>query len=235
MTHPYTNKNKDVSLSAESVAAYLTENPDFFTKQPYLLKQLSIPHQFDGNVQSLIERQVNLLRDENNQLKKKIQNNQLLSKAKRHVQQQVYQYSFELLQADSIAELYRLLCKGLDRWFAAKWVKLFIFNVNILSERNDGVLFLGNASKLRYMFIELLNRNKPLCTSLQIEQLHMLFNADTDKVKSNLVIPIKQADWNGLFVLGSEQNNQYGIGEELDMLVYISELTSFKIQQLINA
>jgi len=64
------------------------------------------------------------------------------------------------------------------------------------------------------MFTELLNRNKPLCSSLQTEQLQILFGNDTDKVNSNLLMRIKQSNWNGMFVLGSEERNQYGIGNE---------------------
>jgi uncharacterized protein len=234
LTHSYTTKNKDIPLSAKSVQAYLASNPDFFIQHPQILKELSIPHALGANVHSLIERQVNLLRDENNELKKTAKQNTELSNAQRYLKQHVYQFTFEILQAETVDELYRLLCLGLGKWFAASWVKLFIFNSNKNIQYNSGVYFLNNESKLRYMFTELLNRNKPLCTSLQTEQLQMLFGNDTDKVNSNLVMPIKQANWNGLFVLGSEERNQYGIGEELDLLVFISELVSFRLEQLQN-
>ncbi len=133
-----------------------------------------------------------------------------------------------------MVELYRLLCLSLGKWFAATRVKLFIFNANLKTEHIGGIHFHNNESKIRFMFTELLNRNKPLCSSLQTEQLQILFNKDTDKIKSNLVVPIKQTNWNGLFVLGSGERDQYGVGEELDMLVFISELVAFKLQQLID-
>jgi uncharacterized protein len=232
LTYSYSNKNKDIPLSVESVEAYLSSNPDFFIQHPFVLKDLTLPHQFEGNVHSLIERQVSLLREENNELKKEIRQSDDLSIAQRHLQQHVYQYTFELLQIETELELHRLLCLGLGKWFAAKWVKLFIFNANSKTHHVEGIHFLNNESQLRFMFTELLNRNKPLCSSLQTEQLQMLFNEDTDKVKSNLVMPIKQTGWSGLFVLGSEERNQYGIGKELDMLVFISELVALKMQQL---
>jgi len=238
VTYSYTNNNKDITLSAESVAAYLTSNPEFFIQNQSVLKQLTIPHilahALEGNIQSLIECQVALLREENNELKKSIKQNEELSITQRHIQQHIYQFAFELLKAETVVELYRLLCLGLGKWFAATWVKLFIFNANLKTEHIGGIHFLNNESKLRFMFTELLNRNKPLCSSLQTEQLEMFFNRDTDKIKSNLVIPIKQASWHGLFVLGSIERDQYGVGEELDMLVFISELVAFKLQQLID-
>jgi len=232
VAYTYNNKNKELALSAESVAAYLTSNPDFFTQNPTLLKQLSIPHALSGNVQSLIERQVDLLREENNEFEKLIKKNDTLSKTQHHLQQHIYQFIFELLNTKTELELYRLLKLDLGEWFSASWVKLLIFDSGRKAGHIGGIHCLNNESKLRFMFIEMLNRNKPLCSSLQTEQIQMLFNKDADKVKSNLIIPIKQGSWYGLFVLGSSERNQYGVGGELDMLVFISQLLSFKLQEL---
>ncbi len=85
MTYSYTNKNKDITLSAESVVAYLTANPEFFIQNQSVLKQLTIPHALEGNVHSLIERQVALLREENNELKKSIKQNDDLSITHHHL------------------------------------------------------------------------------------------------------------------------------------------------------
>ncbi|MCZ6805246.1 MAG: DUF484 family protein [Proteobacteria bacterium] len=57
-----------------------TSNPEFFIQNQSVLKKLTIPHilahdlahDMEGNVQSLIERQVALLREENNELNKSI-------------------------------------------------------------------------------------------------------------------------------------------------------------------
>lgn len=62
-------------LSVEQVATYLSQHPDFFQQHTEILKHLVIPHAEDsravgtGQTVSLIERQVQSLRDENKQLK----------------------------------------------------------------------------------------------------------------------------------------------------------------------
>jgi uncharacterized protein len=234
VAYTYNNKNKELTLSAESVAAYLTSNPDFFTHNPALLKKISISHALTGNVQSLIERQVGLLREDNNEFKKLIKKNNALSKTQHYLLQHIYQFTFELLNTKTEIELYRLLKLNLGKWFSASWVKLLIFESGRKTGHIGGIHCLKNESRLRFMFIEMLNRNKPLCSSLQTEQIQMLFNKDADKVKSNLIIPIRQGSWYGLFVLGSNERNQYGVGGELDMLVFISQLLSFKLQELWN-
>ena len=50
-----------VGLDEDSVAAYLSEHPEFFNKQEDLLAKLRIPHKSGGAI-SLLERQVSLLR-----------------------------------------------------------------------------------------------------------------------------------------------------------------------------
>lgn len=232
VAYTYNNKDKELTLSAESVSVYLTSNPDFFTQNHAVLKQLSIPHALTGNVQSLIERQVALLRVENKEIKKQLKKNSDLSITKNCIQQHVYQFTFDLLNTKTEIELYRLLKLNLGEWFSASWVKIFIFGSDKKAGHIGGIHILKNESILRFMFIEMLNRNKPLCSSLQVEQIQVLFNEDADKVKSNLIVPIRQENWHGLFVLGSSERNQYGVGEELDMLVFISELLSYKLQEL---
>ncbi len=234
MAHTKNNNDQEIALSAESVAAYLTSNPDYFTKNPEVLKQLSVPHAIQGNVHSLIERQVLLLREENKTLKNNLKKSNKLSVTQNCTQKHVYQFTFELLKAKTEIELYRLLKLNLGDWFAASWVKLLILGTD-KSESIGGIHFLKNDSRFRFMFTEILNREKPLCSSLQTEQIQMLFNKDAEKVNSNLIIPVKQANWHGLFVLGSSERNQYGVGKELDMLVYISELVSFKLQEMWNS
>ncbi len=228
------NNNKDTSLSAEGVLAFLTANPDFFIHNEELLKQLNIPHNPGLNIESLMQRQVVLLREENRELKKSIKQNEELDKSFSHLRQHIYQFTLKLLEAESITDMYRLLCLSLGKWFSAHEVKIFLFNAEAETDHIGGIYFLSDQSKLRFMFSELFNFNKPLCDSLQTEHLDALFKKDTLKIKSTLLVPMKQTDWSGLFVLGSTDKDQYSYGEELNMLVFVSELVSFKLQQLME-
>ena len=54
--------NQQAELTAEQVVAYLKENPDFFKKNPNLIADLNFKHDTGGAV-SLIQRQVELLRE----------------------------------------------------------------------------------------------------------------------------------------------------------------------------
>jgi uncharacterized protein YigA (DUF484 family) len=68
-------------IDAEQVAAYLLENPDFFTQFPQVIEQISIPHSHKGSV-SLVELQSEQLRKKVRSLSHKL--NQLISIAKQN-------------------------------------------------------------------------------------------------------------------------------------------------------
>ena len=68
-------------IDAEQVAAYLLENPDFFTQFPQIVEKISIPHSHKGSV-SLVELQSEQLRKKVRSLSHKL--NQLISIAKQN-------------------------------------------------------------------------------------------------------------------------------------------------------
>lgn len=62
---------KKTALDAQAVADYLLAHPDFLRDRRKLLTQLSIPHPAGGAV-SLVERQVEVLRQENRKLEQRL-------------------------------------------------------------------------------------------------------------------------------------------------------------------
>jgi uncharacterized protein YigA (DUF484 family) len=71
----------DNLIDAEQVAAYLLENPNFFTQFPHLIEKITIPHVHKGSV-SLVELQSEQLRKKVRSLSHKL--NQLISIAKQN-------------------------------------------------------------------------------------------------------------------------------------------------------
>lgn len=71
-----TTKSSAAELSADSVIAYLRDNPNFFKTHPQLLTDLNFTHE-TGAAVSLIQRQVELLRERHNTTRQRLidQNN----------------------------------------------------------------------------------------------------------------------------------------------------------------
>jgi len=233
LAHTYNTKNKKFSLSEQGVASYLCENPDFFVKNSSLLKEMMIPHFFGENVSSLIEQQVKLLREENNELKNNIEELKERTIFIGNLRKEIFNSFLKFLNVDRVTEYDRLLGDFFSQYFETPYLMLFIFNCDV-ENKIGNIFFKRNDSKIHFMFTEIFTRNKPLCSSLQTEQLQILFNEDSEKIKSNLLIPIKYANFNCLFALGSTKKNRYSIGDELNLLVFISELLVFKLKNLLG-
>ncbi|MEK7191649.1 MAG: DUF484 family protein, partial [Pseudomonadota bacterium] len=56
----------------DAVARYLEEHPDYFQRHPELLARITLNHQVGGRAVSLIERQVQVLRDQSRNLQRQL-------------------------------------------------------------------------------------------------------------------------------------------------------------------
>lgn len=71
MSQKYDGQQKELTWE-EAVARYLEENPDYFLRQGEVLANLKVPHPETGEAISLIERQVQVLREQNQRLQQQI-------------------------------------------------------------------------------------------------------------------------------------------------------------------
>ncbi|MEC8804431.1 MAG: DUF484 family protein, partial [Pseudomonadota bacterium] len=60
-------------ISEDQVVDFLRQNPDFFARQDDLLAEISLPHD-SGNAISLLERQINILRERGTEARQKLNN-----------------------------------------------------------------------------------------------------------------------------------------------------------------
>jgi hypothetical protein len=111
--------------------------------------------------------------------------------------------------------------------------RLFVFSDQPDPDVGPGVKFLPRTAKLKHMFIELINRNKPLCGSLQDEHIRVLFQAAAGHVNSTVIVPLKYARWEGLAALGSQERGRYGRGFELDMIRFLFSIVGARLDRIL--
>ena len=75
----FTGSTKATPPSDQSVLDFLRQSPDFFLRHPSALSELSLPHE-SGEAVSLIERQIDILRERNVTMRKRM--NELLQAAR---------------------------------------------------------------------------------------------------------------------------------------------------------
>ena len=234
MTHPHNNKKKKKSLSQESVISYLSSNPNFLFENESLLIELLVPHKLKGNVHSLIERQVKVLREENARFKNAAIAHMKAAGKEAKRRKGIRDSILTILDIGTLEEYGEFLFSFLTKFQSTNYFRLFIFNDNFDIKNIKNIFFVGSHSRIRFLFTEIFNRNKSLCSSLQEEQLQILFGSDTKKIKSNLLIPINYNGLDGLLALGSHKENQYGIGEDLEALEFVIKLSMFKFKSIVT-
>ncbi len=213
---------KNFTGQTQEIIDYLDTHPDFFRQHPEVLSELNIPHQTENNVASLIEYQVTRLRLQANDLQKTIHDMEMDAITKRELAGNIHKLSLCLLKASSHKTLYNTLFKGLKEYYLSDQVLLLVFGKDKLTKDYKGLKFLVPSSELDFMFTEIFQHDKPLCDSLQQEQIDAFFGKNAQKIFSTVLVPMQQSSWHGLLVLGSQERNYYSHGFELDLLLYLS-------------
>ena len=233
---------KDLPDSPENIIEYLRNHPDFFVEHTDILSELNIPHNTHGklastgNVASLIEHQVAQLRHENISLNENLEKSEEDVEHQRKLARTTHDLSLQLMKVDSLKALNDLLSKNLRQHYQAEQFLFLVFKTPVDSENLSNIRFLEANSKLAFMFTELFHHNKPLCDSLQTEQIDALFGEidGAELIRSTALIPVQQSGWHGMLVLGSKKQDQYSHGFEMDLLNYITMISAALIENIVS-
>lgn len=90
----------------EAVASFLEGNPEFFHKHPGLLSQLDIPHATRGRAVSLIERQVQILRDSQLSLRTNLNDLVEIARLNESLGERVHQFALGLFDTTSLDDVF---------------------------------------------------------------------------------------------------------------------------------
>lgn len=219
---------------ATQVVEYLKSHPDFFQDHPQVLRDLNVPHLAGAGVSSLIERQVMMLRARCDELEHELDLKRSRAGLQREMLHNVHALTLKLLRCDDVGSAYAAILGCLKRDYAVSELRMFVFSDSAEPAHMGGIKFMPRTAKLKYMFIELINRNKPLCGSLQDEHIRILFQGAAAHVSSTLIIPLRHATWEGLVAIGSSERGRYGRGFELDMLTHLFAVVGARFAHFID-
>lgn len=108
--------------SADQVAAWLRRHPEFFEQQREMLSQIELRHPVSGNVVSLIERQVLVLRDINRALERRLSEFLRIGRENDALSLKMQGLAHALLGERDPLRLPTLLRQGLRRGFDVPFV-----------------------------------------------------------------------------------------------------------------
>src|SRR5579871_137167 len=90
-----------VETEEETVAAYLQHNPDFFERHHAVLARLRLPHARGGSTISLVERQIEVLREKHAGVEAKLAEFVRVARANDTLADKLHRFTRQLLRAGS--------------------------------------------------------------------------------------------------------------------------------------
>ena len=193
-------------INEEEVLSYLEKHPDLLVKHPDLLERLQIPHNTGQGMVSLIERQVEVLRDKNRQQEERLL--VLISNAQQNedVTEKLHHYCLKLSSASSIKELLQNTTAELQQVF-----DLAAISIHIKPEyQNDSLQKSTLTEKTFSALFDTLGKDSCSChNALDDELLTSLFGDDASAVKSCALLALDTPHRVGLIALGASQRERF--------------------------
>lgn len=217
--------------SAEWVAAYLQQNPDFFAGKDALLKEMRLPHP-SGQAVSLLEKQNDLLRREVGNLRERLQHLIATALDNDHLFLRLRGLVLAMLEAETWPQLLAALNRGLTTQFDVDVVQVVAFTDSVPPE----------PTWVRSMDIELLrdshsrvvDQGKAWCGQTDKPVLNRLLgDSQAARVGSIAMSPLMQDQQVvGVLVLGSRDPEYFRSSMDTLFLTHVTEVTSRLMNRL---
>jgi uncharacterized protein YigA (DUF484 family) len=213
------------AIAESAVAAYLAANPSFFQRHPDLVAELKVPHSSGGAV-SLIERQVDLLRDRLETERRRLAH--LIARARdfETLSGHLHRISLQLIAAPDLERVQTVLHEALCRDLNADAVSLKLFPVGPETGGTDPTV---NA------FLDLIDREHCLCGPLDAERSAVLFGEQSENVHSAAIIPVRADARSGILAIGSRDPERFGPDMGTDLLDRLGQTVGQKLRVLHEA
>jgi uncharacterized protein YigA (DUF484 family) len=222
---------KAVAINDEQVAAFLEENPDFFTKHIQLLENMSIPHPSGGAV-SLISKQLELFRgrylDMENQLIELID----IARDNDTAVNRMHKLNLALLDAKTLGEVVTNLNLVLSEYFLTDYAAIRIIQLENNTEYAD--IFISPESNDLKAFARELSYGLPRCGQPTLTQARILFGFNANEVKSCAIIPMLFTEIEGLLAIGSRDENRFHASMGHLFLTQMSEVIATRLMTLLK-
>jgi len=198
----------DKTSLKEVVATYLRKNPGFLEDFPDVLETLHLNHS-SGVAVSLIERQVEQLRQKNQDLSNQL--NQLVHVAAENEQlmTRLHQLTVELMLISSRKEFFTHLGNSLLNDFNADILQICLFDQDIASEAGDDVKQLRADDPEMELFQAQLDKDHSVCGRLGESKLEFLFGSKARWVQSAVLVPLGEKGAHGMMAIGSSDETRF--------------------------
>jgi len=217
-------------VDEQAITQYLQQHPDLFDRHPQLLTRLRLQHPRNGTTVSLIERQVEVLREKHAALEQKLAEFVRVARDNDSLADRIHRFTRRLLRTTSRAQALAQIEAGLREDFDAYHTVLVLQ----VAKGAAGALsgdpanqFLREVSAdhpIVRSFESLFSNARPRCGQVRDTQRDFLFGAEASAIGSVALIPLNGMTPPGLLVLGSVDRDRFHPGMSVEFLSRMAEL-----------
>ena len=224
------DRSDGFGLTPRQVAAYLRDNPEFFERHADLLADLRVPHSSGAGAVSLVERQLELLRRRNEELRSTLDEYVANARASDELARKLNRLVTKLFACGGLNQRLLALPAQLREIFALDFVRLLLFEA--LPEECalvDGLIRAPREKLMSEGLSGVLSSNAPRCGRYSAEQRQFLFGKGAREVASVALAPLGHRGKLGLLALGSRDPDHYHRGKSTEFLGRVSAIVSVAV------
>ena len=211
----------------ESIARYLQHNPDFFERHQPLLARLRLPHARGGSTISLVERQVEVLREQQAGARDRSSPSSCsVARANDALAEKLHRFTRRLLRAPRARGASRSIEASLREDFDAFHSRAGARRRASRTRACRSASCAPCAPTIRHLksFESLFASGKPRCGQVRDSQREFLFGTDATDIGSVALVPLGEKGSLGLLALGSTDRDRFHPGMSTEFLARMGEL-----------
>ena len=226
--------SEENGISADRVAAWLRDNPDFFTQRDDLLELLRLPDP-RGEAVSLLERQAQVLRSRNQELRDRL--NALLDVARENdgLFEKTRQLVLRLVEARNAEQLFSTLVDSLMNDFQCDAVSLIVYghDLDVSGELRAHVRCISE-DDLHEALQVLLRKGNPVCGILRDVEVEQLFGDKREQARSAAMVPLAFQSRQGVLAIGSADAQHFRSSMGTLFISHIGDVLSRRLADLLR-
>jgi len=219
-----------VDVTEKQVVKHLQDNPEFFLNHPELLSKIKLPHD-SGKAISLVEKQVNILREQGIKATERLKDLTNNAKTNDEIFDITRSLILDLLQSNTIEEVSTSVQKQFTQLRNIDACELIFLNHSMQSLST--AIRVEDSKALKEKFSDVFRLEKPFCAQLQEEQILYLFPLSEENITSTALCPVStNGETLALLALGNKTANYFNVHLDTLFLDFICEVLDSVIRRL---
>lgn len=215
-------------IDEQAIGQYLQQHPDLFDRHPQLLTRLRLVHPRTGTTVSLIERQVEVLREKQAASEQKLADFVRVARANDALADKIHRFTRRLVRtstrAQALAQVEASLREDFDAYHAVLVLPATGSGVTPKDEASRFVRLVAGDDAIMKSFESLFSSGKPRCGQVRDTQRDFLFGSEAEAIGSVALIPLTVLSPPGLLAIGSVDRDHFHPGMSTEFLSRMAEL-----------